>query len=229
MRSRYRVLWVAAMMSAACGKATDPVHQSTSPPAPPSDAAPVVLCLGDSLTAGLGLDPEQAYPALIQEKIAALGWPYKVVNAGLSGDTSSGGVRRIDWLLRGQVDVVVLALGANDGLRGIDVAVTRANLQTIIAKVKASHPGAAVVLAGMQTPPNMGPGFARDFRALFQELAEQDGLPLVPFLLEGVAADRQLNQADGVHPNAEGQRVVAENVWRVLEGVLRERLRVSQR
>jgi acyl-CoA thioesterase-1 len=225
-------MWVAAMMSAACGKATDPTHQSTGVPAAPSDPAPVVLCLGDSLTAGLGLDPAQAYPALIQDKIDALGWPYKVVNAGVSGDTTAGGLRRIDWLLRGRVDVVVLALGANDGLRGIDVAVTRANLEKIIAKVKAGSQaagGATVVLAGMQTPPNMGPEFARDFRTLFPELAEQNDVPLIPFLLEGVAADQQLNQSDGVHPNAEGQRLVAENVWRVLEGVLRERLDRTRR
>ncbi len=185
------------------------------------DDPKIVLFLGDSLAAGYGLQGSQAFPALIQQKIDAQGWSFKVINAGLSGDTSAGGLRRIDWLLRGQVDVLVLELGANDGLRGIDLATTRANLQGIIDKVKAKNPQVRVVIAGMMVPPNLGQTYTRDFRNLFPELARRNQAVLIPFLLEGVAGDPKLNLPDGIHPTAEGHRIVAETVWTHLSPVLR--------
>ncbi|HEX7119768.1 MAG TPA: arylesterase [Longimicrobiales bacterium] len=181
----------------------------------------VVLFLGNSLTAGYGLPADQAYPALIQRKIDAAGYRFRVVNAGVSGETSAGGLRRIDWVLRQPVAVLVLALGANDALRGQDLDATRANLQAIIDRTRAVHPGAAIVIAGMQAPPNLGSAYTERFRRMFIELAEANDAALIPFLLEGVAAVPKLNQEDGIHPNAEGQRIVAENVWRTLEPVLR--------
>ena len=181
-----------------------------------------VIFFGDSLTAGLGLeDPAiDAYPAVIQKKITDARLPWRVVNAGLSGDTPAGGLRRVDWILRQQVDVFVLALGGNDGLRGIDPALTRANLQGIIDKVKARYPAAKIVLAGMMMPPSMGEDYARAFRDLYPALAEKNGIALVPFLLEGVGGSPELNQADGIHPTAKGHAMVAETVWKVLKSLL---------
>lgn len=194
----------------------------------PAGAAPeqpgTIICFGDSLTAGYGLDPDQAWPALIEEKIRAKGWPFRVVNAGLSGETTAAGARRVNWILRQPVAVFILALGGNDGLRGIPTEETERNLQAIIDAVRRRHPEAAIILAGMEAPPNMGPDFTRAFRALFPRLAERNALPLIPFLLAGVAAEPALNQPDGIHPNAEGQRRVADNVWAVLERVLQRRL-----
>lgn len=187
-----------------------------------NDTAPVILFLGTSLTAGYGLTPEEAYPALIQEKLDSAGVPYRVVNAGVSGETSAGGLRRIDWLLRQPVRVLVLELGANDALRGQDPARTRRNLQEIIDRTRARHPGARIVIAGMLAPPNLGEQYGARFRRLYPELARRNRAALVPFLLEGVAAVPALNQADGIHPTAEGQRIIAENVWRVLGPVLAE-------
>ncbi|QYM79401.1 arylesterase [Horticoccus luteus] len=186
-------------------------------------APKTIVFFGDSLTAGYGLDaPErEAFPALIQQRIAAAHLPYRVVNAGVSGETTAGGLRRIDWVLRQPVDVFVLALGGNDGLRGIDPAVTRANLQAIIDHVRAKAPAAPIVLAGMQMPASMGERFTTRFRSLFPDLAEKNHLTLVPFLLEGVGAVPALNQADMIHPNAAGHRLLADNVWRVLEPLLR--------
>jgi len=183
-----------------------------------------VLFLGTSLTAGLGLPPEQAYPAVIQQKIDSAGLPFRVVNAGVSGETSAGALRRIDWLLRQPFDVLVLETGANDMLRGTDLDSTRANLQAIVTRVRAARPEAAIVLAGMMAPPNLGRAYAERFRDLYPSLAADNDLPLVPFLLEGVGGVSRLNQPDGVHPTAEGQRLVARNVWAVLEPVLRTRL-----
>lgn len=177
---------------------------------------PVILFLGDSLTAGYGLQPEQAYPALLQERIAEAGQPHLVVNAGVSGDTTASGARRIDWLLRRRVDVLVLALGGNDGLRGIAPESTRAHLQTIIDRARLLQPGIRIVVAGMQAPPNMGWEFTSAFRTLFADLARANDLPLVPFLLEGVGGVAAMNQRDGIHPNAAGQRRVADNVAAVL-------------
>jgi acyl-CoA thioesterase-1 len=181
-----------------------------------------VVFFGDSLTAGLGLeDPAgDAYPALIQKKIAAAKLPWRVVNAGLSGETSAGGLRRVDWILRQQVGMLVLALGGNDGLRGIDPGLTRANLQGIIDKVRAKYPEATIVLTGMMMPPSMGEDYARAFRDLYPALAEKNHLAFVPFLLEGVGGVAELNQADGIHPTVKGHAIVAETVWKVLKPLL---------
>lgn len=181
-----------------------------------------VLFLGDSLTAGYGLDPSQAYPVLIQEKIEAAGLNYRAVNGGLSGETSAGGLRRINWMLRRQIDVLVLALGANDGLRGLDLDNTRNNLQAIIDKTRRKYPEVKIVIAGMKVPPNMGKDYAEGFERIFSDLAEKNGTQLIPFLLEDVAAVPELNQPDAIHPNAEGQKVVADTVWQYLEPVLTE-------
>jgi acyl-CoA thioesterase-1 len=182
--------------------------------------AGTILFLGDSLTAGLGLKPEQAYPALLQEKIRDKKLPFDVINAGVSGDTTAGGLARLDWLLQKKVDVLVLALGANDGLRGLPIAQTKANLQTIIDHVKTNNRAVKIVIAGMQIPPNMGGDYGTAFRNIFADLARANDASFVPFLLEGVAGHDDLNQEDHIHPTAAGQKVLAENVWRVLEPVL---------
>ena len=179
-----------------------------------------IVFFGNSLTAGYGLSPEQAFPALIQKKIDSLGLPYQAVNAGLSGETSSGGLTRIDWILQQPMDIFILELGANDGLRGIPLAQTKKNLQDIIDKVKAKYPEAKLVFAGMQIPPNMGQTYSTEFRNMFGELAEKNSMALIPFLLEGVGGEPELNQEDGIHPTAEGHRIVAENVWKELEKLL---------
>ena len=180
-----------------------------------------VVILGDSITAGYGLDPQEAYPALLQKKIDAAGLPYTVKNAGLSGDTSAGGLRRIDWALGKEgADVLVVALGGNDGLRGISTQQTSENLAGIIDKARAKNPAIKVVLAGMQMPQNLGEKFNDEFKAIFPQVATEKKAALVDFLLAGVGGDDKLNQPDRIHPNAEGQRIVAENVWKVLEGEL---------
>lgn len=179
-----------------------------------------ILFYGNSLTAGYGLDPAQAFPALIGKRIDSLGLGYKVVNAGLSGETTAGGKSRIGWVLRQPVDVFVLELGGNDGLRGIDLGSTRQNLQAIIDTVRTKHPDCKIVLAGMQVPPNLGAQYTRDFRAIYGQLADKNKLPIIPFLLEGVGGVPRLNLPDGIHPTAEGHRIVAETVWKTLKGVL---------
>ncbi len=184
-----------------------------------------VLFLGDSLTAGYGLDPAQAFPALIQGKLDSLGWNVATVNAGLSGETTSGGLRRIDWLLRRKINILVLALGANDGLRGVSPNLTRENLQGIIDRARKVDPDIQIILTGMQIPPNLGPDYTEAFRAIYPELAQKNGLSLIPFLLEGVGGDPKLNLPDGIHPTAEGHRIVAETVWKTLEPVLVESLK----
>ena len=189
--------------------------------APAADTAVKnIVFFGNSLTAGYGLDPSQAFPALIQQRIDSLKLPYKVVNAGVSGETSSGGNSRIGWILRQPVHVFVLELGANDGLRGLPVAETEKNLQAIIDQVKAKYPEAKLVLAGMQVPPNMGQKYGAEFRSIYPELARRNGMALIPFLLQGVGGEVKLNQEDGIHPTVEGQKIVAENVWAVLKDVL---------
>ena len=179
-----------------------------------------IVFFGNSLTAGYGLSPEQAFPALIQQKIDSLGLPYQVVNAGVSGETSSGGNTRIDWILQQPMAIFVLELGANDGLRGIPLAETKKNLQDIIDKVKAKNPQTKLLFAGMQIPPNMGQKYATEFGNMFGELSTKNSMALIPFLLEGVGGEPELNQADGIHPTAEGHRIVAENVWKELEKLL---------
>jgi acyl-CoA thioesterase I len=179
-----------------------------------------IVFFGNSLTAGYGLTPQQAFPALIQNKIDSLRLPYRVVNAGVSGETSTGGDARIDWILKQPLDVFVLELGANDGLRGIPVSQTRKSLQSIIDKVKAKYPSAKLVLAGMQIPPNMGVSYTTEFKNLYPELATNNNMTLIPFLLEGVGGEAKLNQEDGIHPSAEGAKIVAENVWKELQKLL---------
>ncbi|WP_316826157.1 arylesterase [Pedobacter miscanthi] len=179
-----------------------------------------ILFFGTSLTAGYGLDPTEAYPALIQNRVDSLKMPYNVINGGLSGETSAGGKGRIDWLLKQPVDVFVLELGANDGLRGLPVAQTIKNLQDIIDRVKAKYPNVKLVMAGMQVPPNMGAKYASDFKNIFPDLAKKNQMALIPFLLDKVGGIPKLNQADGIHPTAEGDKILAENVWVVLKGLL---------
>jgi len=181
-----------------------------------------IIFFGDSLTAGLGLsDPSsESYPALIQKKIDQARLPWRVVNAGLSGETSAGGLRRVDWILRQPVDIFVLALGANDGLRGISPEVSRQNLQQILERVRARNPAAKLVVAGMQMPREMGADFSAAFGRMFPEVAEKNQAVLIPFLLEGVGGVRELNLGDGIHPNPEGQAMVAATVWEILRPLL---------
>ena len=188
-----------------------------------ADSTRTVLFYGDSLTAGYGIDREQAFPALIQARIDSLGWDYEVFNAGLSGETSAGGLRRIDWILRHKVDVFALELGANDGLRGIDLKDTRSNMQGIVDRVKAKYPDVVVVVVGMQMPPNLGPEYTAEFKGLYSSLAEQNGAALIPFLLAGVGDRPELNLPDGNHPTVAGHKVVAENVWAVLGPLLEQK------
>jgi acyl-CoA thioesterase-1 len=205
------------------GKST--ASDSNNPNKQAKDSAAVVkkktiVFFGNSLTAGYGLSPSQAFPAVIQKKIDSLGLPYQVINAGVSGETSSGGKTRIDWILKQPVDIFVLELGANDGLRGIPLSATRKNLQEIVDKVKTKNPATKLVFAGMQIPPNMGQTYTTEFKNIYTELAEKNQMTLVPFLLEGVGGEPTLNQEDGIHPTVEGHRIVAANLWRELEKLL---------
>ena len=200
---------------------SEPAREPASLPAAASapDTRPQLVFLGDSLTAGLGLPPEEAYPSLIQQKVDADGLNYQVMNAGVSGDTSAGGLSRLDWALEGDVRVMVVALGGNDGLRGLPASELKQNLATIIERAQAKH--IKVVLAGMEAPPNFGQDYIVQFHKVYPELAKQYGVPLVPFLLQGVAGIERLNQRDGIHPTAEGARTVADNVWTVLRPMLK--------
>jgi len=180
-----------------------------------------LLFFGDSLTAGYGLnDPDEAFPGLIKERIDSLELPYKVVTAGLSGETSAGGKSRVSWILKQHIDVFVLELGANDGLRGISPAETERNLQAIIDQVRKKYPDCKIVLTGMLMPPSMGVKYAADFKAVFPKLAKDNNLSFVPFLLEGVGGVARLNQGDGIHPTAAGHHILADNVWGILKDVL---------
>lgn len=185
-----------------------------------AEPARTIVFFGDSITAGSGLDPDEAFPALIQKKLDAAGRPWRVVNAGLSGETTAGGLRRLDWILRQPVDIFVIELGGNDGLRGIPPETSRANLQTMIERIRAKHPRVTLVLAGMQMPTNMGPDYTRRFAAMYPELAEKNRTALIPFLLEGVGGVANLNQADGIHPTAAGHQILADTVWRTLQPLL---------
>lgn len=182
----------------------------------------IILFYGNSLTAGYGLDPREAFPALIQDRLDSLQLDYKVINAGLSGETTSGGRNRLSWVLNQKADIFVLELGANDGLRGIPLEETRKNLQAIINAVREKNPATEIILAGMQIPPNMGQGYTREFRKIFPDLSEKNNVRLIPFLLEGVAGNPDLNQQDGIHPTVQGQKIVANTVWEVLEPVLQK-------
>lgn len=188
----------------------------------------IVLFLGTSLTAGLGVGEDYAYPAVIQTLIDSAGLPFRVVNAGLSGETSAGGLRRLEWSLQEPISVLVVELGANDGLRGLGADAMRANLEAIVEKTRERYPDAGIVIAGMEAPPNMGETYTRAFHAVYPELARKYGAALVPFLLDGVAGDPELNQDDRIHPTVEGQKVLARNVWRVLGPLLEERSAASR-
>ena len=229
--SLFRVVAAALMTIAAsgCGAREDraPDRRDTTGTLPaarateesaPAPSAPRIVVLGDSLTAGLGIDVAQAYPAVLQRRVKERGLDYQIVNAGVSGDTSAGGLARLDWALDGDVRMLVLALGANDGLRGLPVEELKRNLAQIIERVQARH--ITVVLAGMEAPPNFGPQYTAGFRDVYPALARQYHVKLVPFLLDGVAADDALNQRDGIHPNSRGAQIVADNIWSVLGPML---------
>jgi acyl-CoA thioesterase I len=179
-----------------------------------------ILFFGDSLTAGYGLSLEEAFPAILEKKLNQKGKPSKVVNAGLSGETSAGGLSRIDWVLRQPIDIFVLELGANDGLRGLPIEQTEKNLQGIVDRVKSKYPKAKIVIAGMMVPPNMGQEYTTRFKKIFPELAKKNNSILIPFLLQDVAGNERLNQADGIHPNPEGHRIVANTVFKVIDPLL---------
>ena len=220
--------FLSILLLISCGERAEKKENSkpAEVPNPISEVVPegetkVILFFGNSLTAGYGLEPEEAFPALIQAQIDSLELDYAVVNAGLSGETTAGGRNRLSWVLNQKTDVFVLELGANDGLRGIPLDETRRNLETIINAVRERNPETEIILAGMQIPPNMGQAYTTEFRSIFPELAEKHNLHLIPFLLEGVAGDPDLNQADGIHPTTEGQKIVAANVWQVLKAVVK--------
>ena len=212
----------------ACNRSDPPPAERAAPaqpaqPAPasnPDDRRAKIVCLGDSLTAGLGLVETQAYPSVLQKKIDADDLPFEVVNAGVSGDTSAGGLRRLDWAMQGDVKILVVALGGNDALRGLSVADMRKNLAAIIERAR--DKGVLVVLAGMQAPPNFGEEYTTAFRQTYIDLARQYRTPLVPFLLDKVAGQSSLNQSDGIHPNARGAEIMAETVWGVLRPIVQQ-------
>lgn len=222
MIPRYLSIGLFVLALSGCGGEPGGGVRAEPPPRPEGERGRVVF-LGTSLTAGLGIDPDLAYPALIQAKIDSAGLPYAAVNAGVSGETSAGALRRVDWVLREPAAVLVIETGANDGLRGLDPDTLRANIQAIIDQAERQTPRPRVVLVGMRALPNYGLGYARRFREVYRDLAEKNDLPLVPFLLEDVAGRQSLNQADMLHPTPAGHRVMAETVWRVLEPVLEGR------
>ena len=225
-RNRFASLVCALLLAAfsvACQKSGGPAPSTSSfapakPPAKP-DGRPTIVAFGDSLTAGYGLLEDYGFCTLLQRKLDEKGHRYRVVNAGMAGDTSTGGVNRIDWALEeGSVKFLILELGGNDGLRGLPVADMKKNLAGIIERAQAR--GVTVVLAGMEAPPNMGEEYTGEFRQVYRDLAKKYKLTLIPFLLEGVAGNREMNQPDGIHPNVAGEKVMTENVWRELEPVL---------
>lgn len=230
MKTLFRIV-LAAILTAgtlclfsACGGARKQTEsagerkQADLPGTANEDARPVILALGNSLTAGAGVDPSHNYPAQLQKKIDAEGYRYRVVNAGVSGDTSGQGLNRLPGILPLRPSIAIIELGANDGLRGLPVSTTQQNLESIIEQLQAA--GAKVILAGMRVPPNYGPQYSKAFRAVFEDVAERYGVPLIPFFLEGVGGDAALNQDDGIHPTAEGYAIVVENVWEVLHPLL---------
>lgn len=197
-------------------------EQSANSPEKEARAAEdqIIMFFGNSITAGYGLEIGEAFPALIQRRLDSLGYPYKVVNAGLSGETTAGGLNRIEWVLRTIPDIFVLELGANDGLRGLDLAETKKNLKGIIDKVRDVNPEVKIILAGMMVPPNMGSTYAGQFESVFPQVAEEADVALIPFILDKVAGEPELNQDDGIHPTAEGHRIVAINVWEAIQPFL---------
>lgn len=224
LRRTFLVALLAGAASA-CGGADEPIAtREAAPVVPPAqttasaDPRPRIVALGDSLTAGLGLSVSEAWPALLQARLDEDGYAYRVINAGVSGDTTAGGRRRLDWVLDGDVEILVLELGANDGLRGLSVDEMKANLSAIITEAQARD--VDVLLCGMEAPPNFGAEYTRAYRTAFADLAEEHDVAFLPFFLDGVAGVDSLNQADGIHPNAEGTRRVAELVWQALEPLL---------
>lgn len=185
-----------------------------------SSAPKVILFFGDSLTAGYGLSVEEAFPALVGKQLNDAKKPCTIINAGLSGETTAGGLSRLDWVLRQPVDIFVLELGANDGLRGLPLEQTQKNLQAIIDRVKGKNPKAKIVIAGMMVPPNMGKDYTTKFQKIFPELATKNKATLIPFLLKDVAGDETLNQGDGIHPNVKGHQIVAQNVYKVISPLM---------
>jgi acyl-CoA thioesterase-1 len=234
MHTRRHLCWLIALacLAAACSSGGSPSDTSVAPqktapaaisPVTPADpqapaARPRIVAFGDSLTAGLGLLEQEAYPAIIQRKVDEAGYKFEVVNAGLSGDTSAGGLRRLDWAMEGDVRILIVAFGGNDGLRGLPVSQMKENLATIIEKAR-EH-GAIVILAGMEAPPNFGQEYAASFRQAFRDVALKERVLFIPFLLNNVAGKSELNQADGIHPNQQGAQIVANTVWSVLEPLL---------
>ncbi|MCX2720060.1 arylesterase [Lentiprolixibacter aurantiacus] len=218
-------LWLLFVLG--CGDSTSkdktpPAEAETSVDEPSDSTAEkgTILCFGDSLTAGMGLDPDDAYPAVLQQIIDSLSLNYSVVNAGLSGETTASGRNRLNWVLNQKTDVFILELGANDGLRGINLSETRKNLQEIINMVRKKNPDSRIILAGMQIPPNMGSVYTSEFQGIFPDLAKENDAHLIPFLLKDVGGVPELNQADGIHPTKEGHKILARNVWEVLGPVL---------
>lgn len=225
-------MWCSLALAVACADADPPVPNGDgraavdSGPAavrPATDSSlPTVLIVGTSLTAGLGLDPDEAYPAILQRKADSAGYRVNIVAAGVSGETSAGALRRIDWLLQRPADVIVIETGANDGLRGLDVDSTRANLRETLRRSAAAKPSARLFLVQMEAPPNLGPRYTSSFRSMFPEVAAAAGARLIPFILDGVAGITALNQSDGIHPNPQGSERVAANVWAALQPYLQE-------
>ena len=222
------LLFTFLLGSLACQPANEPASVDDTPASVLKDSTvnttttrKTILFFGNSLTAAYGLEPSEGFPALIQEKLDSLGYDYRTVNAGLSGETTASGASRLDWVLEQQpVDIFVLELGANDGLRGIATAETQKNLKEIISKVRSANPEVKIILAGMMVPPNMGNAYTDRFQKIFPAVAAEQEVTLIPFLLEDVAGEPELNQTDGIHPTAEGQQIVAENVWEILQPLL---------
>lgn len=232
MKSTFRnlIYSIGVVFFVACGSGAEqaePVADTAPAPAAAdadetSAAEKVIIFYGNSLTAGYGLEQSEAFPALVQQRLDSLGYNFRVVNAGLSGETTAGGLERLDWVLERQpVDVFVLELGANDGLRGVDPLATKQNLEAIIDKVRNKNPEAKIILAGMLVPPSMGQAYSQRFSEIYPAIARDKDVALIPFLLEGVAGDPSLNQSDGIHPTAQGQKILAENVWEVLKDLLK--------
>lgn len=217
-------IFVLIVILAACNgnKKTEPSESAASTKKETvKNVKKTILFFGNSLTAGYGLDdPSKSFAALTQKRIDSLGLDYKVVNGGVSGETTAGGNSRVDWILKQPVDVFILELGGNDGLRGIPVSETKKNLQSILDKVKAKYPDAKLVLAGMQMPPSMGKKYTTEFRNVYTDIAAANNLTLIPFLLQGVGGEAKLNQQDGIHPSVEGHKIVAETVWKSLKDIL---------
>ncbi|MEN9359735.1 MAG: hypothetical protein RL095_1270 [Verrucomicrobiota bacterium] len=215
-----RFIVLALLFLSAC-RPEEPLAAAGSAPAQLEDRRPRLVCLGDSLTAGFGLPEGESWPALLQKRLDARGYAFRVVNAGTSGATSAGGLRKVEWLCREPVHTLVLALGANDGLRGLDSAATRDNLVAIIRDFRKYSPQVRILLAGMEVPPSMGSDYAASFRRIYPDLAKSEGVELCPFLLKDVGGHAEFNLPDGIHPNARGQQRLLENLWPHLEGLVK--------